>query len=63
MADPQALPRERNEALKWVVHLVGDLHQPLHAADNDDRGGNGVPGGARGRDDPRSREPASRLGQ
>lgn len=25
--------QERNEALKWVVHLVGDLHQPLHAAD------------------------------
>jgi len=24
---------ERNEALKWIVHLVGDLHQPLHAAD------------------------------
>lgn len=24
---------ERNEALKWVVHLAGDLHQPLHAAD------------------------------
>jgi hypothetical protein len=42
MADPQAAPRERNEALKWVVHLVGDLHQPLHAADNDDRGGNAV---------------------
>jgi hypothetical protein len=42
MADPSAAPRERNEALKWVVHLVGDLHQPLHAADNDDRGGNGV---------------------
>jgi nuclease S1 len=43
MADPQAAPRERNEALKWVVHLVGDLHQPLHAADNQDRGGNAVP--------------------
>lgn len=42
MADPRAVPRERNEALKWVVHLVGDLHQPLHAADNDDRGGNRV---------------------
>jgi hypothetical protein len=42
MADPRATPRERNEALKWVVHLVGDLHQPLHAADNDDRGGNSV---------------------
>jgi nuclease S1 len=35
--------RERNEALKWVVHLLGDLHQPLHAADNADRGGNEVP--------------------
>ena len=43
MADPQAAPRARNEALKWVVHLVGDLHQPLHAADNQDRGGNAVP--------------------
>jgi hypothetical protein len=42
MADARAPHRERNEALKWVVHLVGDLHQPLHAADNDDRGGNSV---------------------
>jgi hypothetical protein len=33
LADPQRPPRERNEALKWVVHLVGDLHQPLHAVD------------------------------
>jgi hypothetical protein len=41
--DPHAAARERNEALKWVVHLVGDIHQPLHAADNDDRGGNDVP--------------------
>lgn len=36
-------PRARNEALKWVVHLVGDLHQPLHMSDNGDRGGNDVP--------------------
>ena len=42
LADRHAAPRERNEALKWVVHLVGDLHQPLHAADNDDHGGNRV---------------------
>jgi hypothetical protein len=42
LADPQATLRARNEALKWVVHLVGDLHQPLHAADNADRGGNQV---------------------
>jgi hypothetical protein len=42
LRDRRAPPRERNEALKWIVHLVGDLHQPLHAADNDDRGGNRV---------------------
>src|SRR5262249_40663463 len=34
--------RDRNEALKWVVHLVGDIHQPLHAADHHDRGGNTI---------------------
>jgi len=32
----------RNEALKWVVHLVADLHQPLHAATRRDNGGNSV---------------------
>jgi hypothetical protein len=43
LADTRAAPGERNAALKWVVHLVGDIHQPLHGADNDDRGGNRVP--------------------
>jgi len=33
---------ERTEALKFIVHFVGDLHQPLHASDNNDRGGNDV---------------------
>ena len=28
--------------LAWILHLVGDLHQPLHAIDNKDRGGNDV---------------------
>lgn len=32
----------RNEALKWAVHLMGDIHQPLHAATHADRGGNTV---------------------
>jgi hypothetical protein len=27
-------------ALKYVVHLIGDIHQPLHAGFGDDRGGN-----------------------
>lgn len=31
---------ERAVALAWVIHIVGDLHQPLHTADNgNDRGG------------------------
>lgn len=33
---------KRAEALKFVVHFVGDLHQPLHCSDNGDRGGNDV---------------------
>lgn len=33
---------DRQKALKFVVHFVGDLHQPLHCADNKDRGGNDV---------------------
>ena len=40
LGDPHARPRTRNEALKWVVHLVGDIHQPLHASNRADRGGN-----------------------
>ncbi len=31
---------EQLEALKYVVHFVGDLHQPLHAGYADDKGGN-----------------------
>jgi hypothetical protein len=33
---------ERLAALKFILHFVGDLHQPLHASDNHDRGGNDV---------------------
>jgi hypothetical protein len=33
-------PAERLLALKFLIHFIGDLHQPLHAADHDDRGGN-----------------------
>lgn len=42
LKNKHAKKRDRNEALKWVVHLVGDIHQPLHAATNDDHGGNFV---------------------
>lgn len=34
---------ERAEALRYVIHFVGDLHQPLHTITNSDEGGNCVP--------------------
>jgi hypothetical protein len=43
LRDEKATPAERSMALLFVIHLVGDLHQPLHDADNNDRGGNCVP--------------------
>ncbi len=33
---------EKQIALKFLIHLVGDLHQPLHVGNGDDRGGNSV---------------------
>ncbi len=40
LANPHAARLERAEALRFLLHLVADLHQPLHVADNKDRGGN-----------------------
>jgi hypothetical protein len=36
-------PQKRADALRFVIHFVGDLHQPLHATTNNDEGGNCVP--------------------
>jgi nuclease S1 len=36
-------PKIRANALRFVIHLVGDIHQPLHAITNGDRGGNCIP--------------------
>jgi hypothetical protein len=30
---------ERVFALKFLLHFIGDMHQPLHASDNNDAGG------------------------
>lgn len=40
LADRTRPREERVRALKFVVHFVGDVHQPLHASSRDDRGGN-----------------------
>jgi len=33
LADENASRTDRIEALKFLVHFVGDIHQPLHAID------------------------------
>jgi hypothetical protein len=40
LKSPSTPPAERILALKFLIHFTGDLHQPLHAADHQDRGGN-----------------------
>jgi hypothetical protein len=40
LGDRHKSSAERAEALKFVVHFVGDVHQPLHAGNRDDKGGN-----------------------
>lgn len=49
LADGEGDERERREALKFLVHFIGDLHQPLHAGLERDRGGNDIPVTIRGR--------------
>lgn len=40
LADPSRPRQARVEALKFLVHFVGDAHQPMHAGHPEDRGGN-----------------------
>jgi nuclease S1 len=40
LADPSTDLEEQVVALKFMLHFVGDLHQPLHSSDDRDRGGN-----------------------
>jgi hypothetical protein len=40
LADKNKSATQRAEALKFIIHFVGDMHQPLHDADDGDLGGN-----------------------
>jgi hypothetical protein len=40
LANDAASPLDRADALRFLIHFMGDLHQPLHVADDNDRGGN-----------------------
>ncbi len=42
LRNPQASKEEKVHAIKFLVHMVGDLHQPLHAGKREDLGGNRV---------------------
>jgi hypothetical protein len=41
LGDDSLSTADRAQALKFLVHLIGDVHQPFHAI-GDDRGGNGI---------------------
>lgn len=42
LANASTDPVQRKEALMFLIHFVGDMHQPLHCSDNKDKGGNDV---------------------
>lgn len=42
LASGDLSPREEEQDLKMLIHLVGDIHMPLHVGNRLDRGGNQV---------------------
>lgn len=42
LQDGKVKGRSRKEALSYLVHFVGDIHQPLHLGNAGDRGGNSI---------------------
>ncbi len=42
LKDPNASQADKVFYLKFLVHLVGDLHQPLHVGRSEDKGGNDI---------------------
>jgi hypothetical protein len=43
LKDRNADLSKRADAVRYLIHFVGDLHMPLHATTNNDEGGNCVP--------------------
>ena len=42
LRDPNASLADRQRALRFAIHIIGDLHQPLHVGNGRDRGGNDI---------------------
>jgi hypothetical protein len=40
LSDPRSPEKDRATALRYLIHFLGDLSQPLHLSDNYDQGGN-----------------------
>src|SRR5262249_37152499 len=40
---PGSSAADQANALRFIIHFAGDIHQPLHCTTNNDRGGNCVP--------------------
>jgi len=40
LKNPAAKGEEKRQALRFIVHFIGDLHQPLHVGNGADQGGN-----------------------
>lgn len=43
LRDPRSDLKSKNWALKFLIHFVGDLHQPMHTGLREDHGGNSLP--------------------
>jgi hypothetical protein len=42
LKNPKASMADKQLALRFIVHIIGDLHQPMHNGDGTDRGGNSL---------------------
>ena len=42
LRDPKTPKDQKIEAVRFIVHFIGDLHQPLHVGLEEDRGGNTI---------------------
>lgn len=42
LKDKKAASEDKSQAVKFITHFIGDIHQPLHVGKGDDRGGNDV---------------------
>jgi hypothetical protein len=42
LKDKGLTPAQKNEALKYLIHLIGDAHQPMHISRKEDKGGNTI---------------------